>query len=784
MKFFKRKLSVLHALLIAIAISLFVIGLVSFKSVFVANNPNTQLNDIIYSNDFAINFTPQELHWLERNKHIRLGIDRAFPPFGSITNNHEYVGFSADIMRMIEYRLGITFDIAKDAPWDKTMDMARSGELDMISALVNSQERQQFLNFTPSYISNPTIIINDGIANGYIGSLKNLKGKTVAIERGSYSAGVLSREYPEIKLYEVENTGMALSLVAIGKADAYVGNGVTASYLIRKLGFHNLSYSGQTEYTSGHSIGIVKPNKMLTQVVNKALSSISRHDIETIANYWFGINTHSLISMNKVMTMGGSLLSLLIFITVWSFSLRKTKNKLKESQKSIKLLSEKDHLTGMGNRLKFYQYLHRQIAYSEKNNATFTLFFLDLDHFKDVNDSYGHAIGDQLLVEAAQRITQCVSNVNGFVARIGGDEFMIILPRTSEKRTVEKAANCIQQALQKSYRIEGNDINITTSIGITYYPDDACNADELVVNSDQAMYSAKQKGRNCYTFFNHLMRHEAQYKANLIRDLRQAVVSQQFSMHYQPIVELASNTISKAEALIRWQHPHRGLVSPVEFIPLAEEAGLINEIGEWSFREAIDHTVCIHDHINGDFQITINTSPLQYRKGGMNVAQWCNYLNSCGLTGDNVVVEITEGVLMESSQSVINNLFQLRDLKINVAIDDFGTGYSSLAYLKKFNIDYLKIDKTFVKNLSPDSDDLVLVQAIIVMAHRLGIKVIAEGIETQSQKDLLMDAGCDFGQGYYFSKPLNAHDFIELLKNWSQLSNPKSKQKQLPLRKF
>lgn len=762
MNILKRKESILFLLFVVLIPA--IIASQSFAET-LQTNSEAQVKRIIYNESFTLDLSNDEKSWLNDNSTIRLGIDRAFPPFGSITKDHEYIGFSADIMRIVEHRLGITFDVAKDAPWNETMKMAKAGEIDMISALVNSKQRQQFLTFTSPYISNPTIIINDGEVNGYIGSLKNLKGKKVAIEAGSYSAGVLAREYPKIELIPVDNTSMALSLVSIGKADAYVGNGVTSSYLIRKLGYHNLSYAGQTEYQSSHSIGVTKENNILADIMKKAISSVSKSDIEAIANYWFGVRTNSFISKSTALSIGSVLGGLVVFFSFWVFSLRKTRNELKKSQQAIKSHSEIDYLTGLGNRRKFYQTLNSKITQCDNQGNPFTLFFLDLDRFKEVNDSLGHAVGDLLLVEASQRILASIGEA-GLVSRIGGDEFMVILPELTNNKEIEQYADCIRRRLNDPFTIEGNEINITTSIGITCYPNDANDAEQLVINGDQAMYASKKKGRNCYTYFNKKMTEEAQYKACLCRNLRTAISEKQFTLHYQPIVDLATNRINKAEALIRWDHPERGLVSPAEFIPLAEEAGLINEIGEWTFKKAIDHTADIQKRFNMHFQMTINTSPLQYRSNGLDIASWYKYMSSQGLTGDNLIVEITEGVLMEASETVKNTLFQLRDRKVGVAIDDFGTGYSSLAYLKKFDIDYLKIDRTFVKNLSVGSDDAVLIQAIIMMAHQLGLKVVAEGIETAAQRDILIEAGCDFGQGYYYSKPIEAAAFIDLLENW------------------
>lgn len=755
----------INLLVVVSAISLFIFASSqTFGNGFTTTN--SSVKDIIYGDDYILELSDEEKQWLKQQPVVKLGIDRAFPPFGSITKENEYIGFSADIMRMIGYRLSLKFDIQINAPWNETMQMAKAGEIDMISALVNSEQRQSFLNFSTSYIKNPTIIINDAEQHGYVGSLKNLNGQTVAIERGSYSAGVLSKEYPLIKLVPVENTSIALSLVSIGQADAYVGNGVTASYLIRKLGYHNLSYSGQTEYASSHSIGFTKQNIMLARVVQKALSSISKPEIDTIENFWFGFNTQSVINKKTALIIGFGLLFILATLTIWAISLKRAKNELKVSQKIIKKQSEVDFLTGLGNRRQFYKYLENVISRSKVTRSEFTVIFLDLDLFKEVNDSLGHAIGDLLLVEASRRLIDCVPETLGGVFRIGGDEFMLILPNVSDKKTIEKSIACINSNLNKTFEINGNAISITTSIGITRFPNDASKAKELVINGDQAMYASKKKGRNCYSYFDKRMFQEAQHKASLIRDMRLALEANEFTLHYQPIINLSDNSITKAEALIRWHHPTRGLVSPAEFIPLAEEAGLINQIGEWVFRTAIDHTVEIQKQLDQTFQMSINTSPLQYRNNGIDVTIWFEYIQSCGLTGENIIVEITEGVLMEARESVINRLFQLRDLKVGVAIDDFGTGYSSLSYLRKFDIDFLKIDQSFVRNLTEGSDDLVLVQAIVVMAHQLGIKVVAEGVETKIQNDILVEAGCDYGQGFYFSRGLEGDAFLSLLDNW------------------
>jgi EAL domain-containing protein (putative c-di-GMP-specific phosphodiesterase class I) len=278
------------------------------------------------------------------------------------------------------------------------------------------------------------------------------------------------------------------------------------------------------------------------------------------------------------------------------------------------------------------------------------------------------------------------------------------------------------------------------------------------------MYASKSAGRNRFSYFTQSLQEAAVNRMRLINDLRGALPDNQFRLHYHPIVELASGNIHKAEALLRWQHPVRGLINPAEFIMLAEESGMIIEIGDWVFREAVRQVQHLRDSHHPEFQISVNKSPIQFRNDERFFQEWLPHLQQLGLPGQCISIEITEGLLLDATSTVRDKLLTLRDAGIQVALDDFGTGYSSLSYLKKFDIDYIKIDRTFVRNLTATSDDMVLCEAIIVMAHKLGLKVIAEGIETASQRHLLAAAGCDYGQGHLFSAPLPSREFEALLK--------------------
>jgi len=438
--------------------------------------------------------------------------------------------------------------------------------------------------------------------------------------------------------------------------------------------------------------------------------------------------------------------------------------KKKELEELLWQQANIDLLTGLPNRRMFLDRLEQEIRKSHRADSQMALLFLDLDHFKDVNDTLGHVMGDVLLKEASQRLVSCVRETDT-VARLGGDEFTLILCGLQGADSVERVALEIMHKLAAPFQLGNELAYISASIGITLYPQDAVKPEDLLVNADQAMYAAKRQGRNRYHYFTSSMQQAAQTRMRLINDLRDSLGENQFRVYYQPIVELQTGATHKAEALIRWQHPVRGMISPADFIPLAEETGMIVEIGEWVFHTATEQAARWRDSLDPQFQVSVNISPVQFRNGGINLSVWFDYLRIVGLQTEGVVFEITEGMLMDASADVTDQLLEFRNAGIEVSLDDFGTGYSSMSYLKKFDIDYLKIDQSFVRNLSAGSDDMALCEAMIVMAHTLGIKVIAEGVETQEQCDLLAAAGCDYGQGYLFSKPVPPDELESFL--WS-----------------
>ena len=434
----------------------------------------------------------------------------------------------------------------------------------------------------------------------------------------------------------------------------------------------------------------------------------------------------------------------------------------KQSDELIWKQANFDTLTGLANRQMLHNRLQEEIKKAKRSKQSIALLYFDLDQFKEVNDTLGHEAGDALLIEAAKRLNSDIREVD-MLARLGGDEFTIIMSGLDRPSNVDHIANDILRKMALPFKLGDEKAYISTSIGITFYPEDATTADEMLKNADQAMYAAKNKGRNCYQYFTSSMQQAALSRMLMINDLRDALPGNQFELYYQPIVELETGAIHKGEALLRWLHPTRGFVAPDEFISIAEETHMINEIGEWVFQQATRQSAHWRETYYHDFQVSINISPVQFQNEKFSIGEWFDHLQSLSITGQAIAVEITESLLMEAGTVATDKLLMLRDAGIQVSLDDFGTGYSSLSYLRKFDIDYLKIDRSFVQNLQPDSDDLALCEAIIVMAHKLGLKVVAEGIETGEQSKLLKTAGCDYGQGYLFSRPVPAEEFEQLL---------------------
>lgn len=432
----------------------------------------------------------------------------------------------------------------------------------------------------------------------------------------------------------------------------------------------------------------------------------------------------------------------------------------KEMDERMWHLANFDALTGLPNRRLFRDRLAHEVANAQRRNSTFALLFIDLDRFKQVNDFFGHDAGDALLYQASLRIRQCVRD-SDTVARLGGDEFTIIFSDLYNTDHIERLVQKLLDILAVPFSMGSEKAFLTASIGIAVYPHDASSAEELIRKADQAMYAAKNAGKNQFSYFTREMDQKAHWRLRLLQELRHAVHAGEIHVLYQPVIDLSTGQIIKAEALVRWNNSLLGAVNPAAFIPIAEEAGMIGVIGDYVFRTAADTAKRWSMTLGLPLQVSVNKSPLQFRSKEQE--KWLSYLKKLQLSPDHIAIEITEGLLLDISDHVSSKLMEYKDAGIQVAIDDFGTGYSSMAYLQKFSIDYLKIDQSFVCDMASNPGNRSITESMIAMAHKLGLKVIAEGVETQDQMDILKAAGCDYGQGFLFSQPLPADEFESLL---------------------
>lgn len=434
----------------------------------------------------------------------------------------------------------------------------------------------------------------------------------------------------------------------------------------------------------------------------------------------------------------------------------------KEAEERISHLAHHDILTGLQNRFSLEDRLEQALSLANREERMVAVFFIDLDRFKSINDSLGHHTADKLLIEVAGRLKNCVRD-SDIVARIGGDEFVIVLTGMHETTQAAVIAESLLTEVTRPYFIDKHNLETSPSIGISIYPDDGTTVDELMRNADIAMYHAKDNGRNTYHFFTDSMLVSAQEHLKLQAELRSALNNKQLELYYQPQMNVAQKCVNSVEALVRWKHPERGMIPPSEFIPVAEETNLIHELGEWVFHEACRQLATWRNQGITKLKMAINLSAKQLHSSEL-AGIVSKMLVLYDLHGHNLELEITETAAMIDPEVALQQLDALRTLGVSLAIDDFGTGYSSLAYLKRLPIQTLKLDRTFVGDIEQDQNDLEISTATISLAHNLGLKVVAEGVETQGQLEFLVGHQCDYLQGYFFSKPLPPDEVIKFLK--------------------
>jgi diguanylate cyclase (GGDEF)-like protein len=885
------------------------------------------LNNFIFNSNTLKQFTAKELAWLNKHPVIRVGVDRDFAPYEWIDEQGQYRGIAADYISLLEKRLGVHFEIIGDKPWHEIQQMAYRGELDMLSCLNKTLDRAKYLDFTPNYVANPIVIVN-ARRNGYIGSLTNLTGKTVAIERGYFTHENLEKNYPDIKLLVVNSTGEALDKVVVGEADAYVGDAAYTNYAMKKQQLLSLQFAGQTPDSSAYRIGTHKSVPELHSIITKSLNTLSQEDRQAIEAYWMGLtiqsgverdtiikvslvvaliflaflyrlyrlrqtskvlqtkasllelakeNFHTQIdALNKIITVDSQQLEI-ARVSVWLLnhdnsaitcqalynqgeisnealmleskdyphyfktlndsgfiaaddahldpstteftehyliplgitSMMDTpiriqgkvigivchehigakrqwtleeeeftrsiadlcsqvvlENDRKQQQEKLNLMAHYDVLTGLPNRALFTDRFNQSIAHSNRTENILAVCFLDLDNFKLVNDNYGHEVGDKLLIQVSHRLKETIRDEDT-VSRQGGDEFALLL------NDIESDYQCIQtiervhQALAQPYIIDDIPHNITASTGMSLYPLDDGGVDTLLRHADQAMYQAKLAGRNQYQFFNAHDDKQAIDRQVRLQEIRQAITNNEFHLYYQPKVNIRTGKVFGAEALIRWIHPERGLIPPLDFLPTVEGTDLEIQIGGWVMNEALQQLESWQQQ-GVKLEVSINVSSHHLLSSAF-FDQLNDALdNHSDVNSQDLQLEILESSALGDLDAISGIIKRCQNvLGVNVALDDFGTSYSSLTHMRRLSANTIKIDQSFVRDMLDDPDDYSIIEGVIGLAKAFHQDVIAEGVETDAHGLMLLIMGCNEAQGYGISHPLPAEDMPAWLADYT-----------------
>lgn len=702
-----------------------------------------------------IQLTPNEAAWLKKHPEVRVAVKHGWMPIEFTLENNQHSGISVDYLQALSSIFNIRFN-----PTDYSESMSAS-DVEVISGVVGANLKHPEFNKQPvPFLTFPFAIYVNKKLNRSLGiaSMDDLKYKRVAVFKNGPVAKQVAENYPQIQLLYVDIADEAFEELKRGRVDAYIGNQIIADYhiVVHRLSF--VEKAGMTPFSTEVSMAVRSDLPELASILHKGLQAIGKNNQEILGKWEISDSQYNRWLLPAAVIAGLFLIIGLMRI----FKLQQTiRRQNVEAQKTIWHQANYDYLTNLPNRHLLDSRLRQAMEQADESMSPLGILFIDLDNFKHVNDTAGHSIGDKLIQEAASRITHCVRAYDT-TARFGGDEFMVVMPDFDNVQALEKTSKKILAELQKPFQIEDELFYISASIGLTVYPNDTSDPEALLSYADQAMYEAKKLGRNRFQFFKASMQLDTTKRLALMNDLRQAIVQQQFELYYQPIISMATQQITKAEALIRWHHPQKGLVSPAEFIALAEETGMIEEIGAWVFNQALRDIKQIHAQYSADFQLSVNVSPKQFIRPERLLA-WKTALTNAGVAGHHICIEITEGLLLQPSLSVVNTISALRDFGIQFSIDDFGTGYSALAYLNKFDIEYVKIDRSFTHNLYAHNHDAILCEAITSMAHKLGMQVVAEGIETEAQHQLLSGFECDYGQGYFISQPKSLADFMQFL---------------------
>lgn len=693
-----------------------------------------------------LHFSAQETDWIKQHRNIRVAVRNGWMPIEFQLENQKHKGVSIQYLQKISQLTGLKFTIVD------YHDNITSNEASLVTGIRSKQMPMGFSLLATPYLETPNAIYVASHNKLYQSEIQldQLTHKTVAVFRNGPLSQRLSELVPGIKIKLVDIADEAFEYLDAGLVDAYVGNELVLDY---HLDFHKIKAirkSGVTAITSTVFMAASDTEPMLRSILNKASLQIGTNPPD-ILETWRRSPENPL---TKYLVSALSFFAVLLLIQLFKLY-QANKKQAVAAQHAIWFQANHDFLTKLPNRFQLKYELDQALQAAMRHPNTLGVMIIDLDNFKEINDTAGHAVGDEVLIKVAARIQSIILPPN-FTARFGGDEFLIVIQQDASEEKLRQLCDQLIAVMAAPFTIQQKSFVASISIGVSLFPDNSLQAEELIMFADQALYQAKRTGKNKFILFNEGMHDAFTRRTHLSNELRYAVQKNQLHLQYQPIFNLTDLRCDKVEALLRWQHPEFGTLSPEAFISIAEENGYIIDLGEWVFQQTIRDFEQINQRF-GQVEICINISPLQFSQSAP-IHHFISNLAARSISGDHFCFEITEGLLLEPSGNVIETLNSIHEHGIKLAIDDFGTGYSSLAYLNKFKIDYVKIDKSFIKQITSNLNDQALCKTIIFMGKQLNIKLIAEGVETLAQENMLKEMGCQYSQGYYRARPSDLDD--------------------------
>jgi diguanylate cyclase (GGDEF)-like protein len=681
--------------------------------------------------------------------------DDNYPPYLFRAADGKLQGILKDKWDLWSRKTGVPVQV-RGTKWAAAMESLQRDDADVIDALVRTPAREQQYEFSRGKVPmQARVFFHRDIAG--IRDAASLEGFHVGAKAGSACADWL-RAHGVESIGEYPDSESVVSAASRGEVAIFCMDSLAAHYFLYKHALTDVYRESVPLYTGAFHWAVREGRAPLRDFVEEGFQGISEQELRDIDSRWMGDPVQ--FPLSPAYRLGAAILAAAVFglaasLILWNRALR-----LRLEERS-RLFDTRDVLTELPNRTLLHERLGRRLARAQNKEWMVAVLFIDLDRFKALNDAFGRAFGDRVLKEAAGRLVGCVG-ANDVVGRVSSDEFAVVLAHVVREEDATLAARHILAELHRPYDLDGRQVYCTASIGIAIHPRDGTDAGSLIRNADIAMYRAKEDGRNNFHYYEPQMHAVATRRLQLEMALRGALGRGEFMLHYQPRIDAATREVSGFEALLRWNHPEYGLLPPAEFIPILEETDLIVEVGQWVLESACSQIRAWEERGLKVRPVAVNLSARQFRGKDLD-AVVARALMDSGISPALLELELTESLLMRDPEQAVRTLQSLESYGVRLAVDDFGTGYSSLAYLSRFPIDSLKIDRAFVRHAGSNPEDRAIIQTIIQLAHSLGLTVIAEGVETESQMETLKAQGCDEIQGFLFSKPLPAHEVEKYL---------------------